>query len=175
MKPIVLLFCLAMIACSTKEVQSVDEEVLTFSVMMVQENVATTSMGEITPASGGAKLTLLGNELTVTGEFEDLNIQMQDASERPQTPVVHIHPGLPGEENEYLYELEVKLHDEGNSGTFYGTFELSDDEVALLADGRLYMDLHTHPQGPSTIRDQIQIYEPQDFETFLTSAMVYKP
>ncbi|WP_185974423.1 CHRD domain-containing protein [Litoribacter populi] len=168
MKPIIFILCLAMYACSTKEVQTVDEEVLTFSVMMVQENVATASMGEITPASGGAKLTLLGNELTVTGEFENLNIQMQDNSEQPQTPVVHIHPGVPGEENAYLYELEVKMHDDGDSGTFFGTFDLSDDEVALLADGRLYMDLHTHPQGPSTIRDQIQIYEPEDFETFLS-------
>jgi hypothetical protein len=172
MRFFLFLMCLSVMACSTKDVKTATEPVYTFSAQMVPENVVTGNPEENSNATGGARLTLMGNELTVTGEFEDLTSELRDLEEKPGDPGVHIHPGAEGEENSYLYGLEVKLHQDGRSGTFFGTFQLSDEEVALLVDGKLYIDVHTVEHDPGELRDQIRPFRDEEFETFLSTLTV---
>jgi len=169
MKYLLLMCCLAAVACSTKDVKTATEEVYTFSANLVPENVVTGNPEEESKATGGARLTLMGSELTVTGEFMDLSSALRDLEDQPDNPGVHIHPGAEGEENSYLYGLEVKLHEDGRSGTFFGTFNLSDEEIALLLDQRMYLDVHTVKFDPGEIRDQIRPFPEEELETYLTS------
>ncbi|RFA25757.1 hypothetical protein CAI21_18505 [Alkalilimnicola ehrlichii] len=115
-----------------------------------------------TGATGRASAVLVGNELTVHGSFHGLSSQLRDIEADPENPGVHIHPGAAGEAYSYIYGMPVDLGADERSGIFYGRFELSDEEVALLLDERLYVDIHTVDYGPGEVRDQLRPVEPEE-------------
>jgi len=146
-------------ACSDSQVS--ETVPLAFSAEMVPEEVVTGSPEEGTNAQARATLILSGNTLHVHGAFTGLSSMLRDIEETPDDPGIHLHPGARGEENSYIYGLEASLNEDERSGTFTGTFELTDEEMVLLLDDRLYLDMHTIEFDPGEVRGQI---EPSDRE-----------
>jgi hypothetical protein len=159
-----LLFALA---CAGQEQPGAREttEPLHFSAELVPENVVTGSPEETSDAHASVSAVLDGNTLTVNGAFFGLSSPLRDIDETPDDPGVHIHPGAAGEENPYLYGLQAELNEDERSGAFFGTIELSDEEVALLLDERLYIDIHTVEHGPGEVRDQFRAQDAAEAQT----------
>jgi len=134
---------------------------LAFTAEMVPEEVVTGSPEEGSRAQAQATLILTGNTLHVHGAFTGLSSQLRDIEETPDNPGIHLHPGARGEENSYIYGLEASLNEDKRSGTFTGTFELTQEEMVLLLDDRLYLDIHTVEFDPGEVRGQI---DPADRE-----------
>jgi hypothetical protein len=90
-----------------------------------------------------AQLGLVGNELVVRGRYARLKGPiLADVAEG-----IHIHhdPGL-----FHLETIVAGLPNSGqDEGMFVGTTVLTNNELQMLAQGRLYMDIHTtaFPEG----------------------------
>lgn len=147
---------MGVISCAPRDISTDTDEVLIFRSIMVPANVVTGNPIETSNARAQAKVTLIGNSLKVSGTFENLSSPLRDIEDQPDNPGVHIHPGAAGEENSYIYGLQVELNEDERSGTFYGAFSLSDEEVSLLLDERLYLDIHTVNNDPGEVRGQIR-------------------
>lgn len=107
------------------------------------------------PATGEFDIELVGNELSVSGEFSDLSSPLLpvgdvDAEGNPQSPI-HVHVGASGENGPILRNLEV----DAEEGEFSGTFTLTDDEVATANASGLYINLHTESNPSGELRGQI--------------------
>jgi hypothetical protein len=88
--------------------------------------------------SGSATATLKGSTLTITGTFTGL---------KTAATVAHMmRSQKPGMRGTAIGELTVTAD---TSGTIGGSIELSKDQVADLAAGRLYIQLHSQkaPDG----------------------------
>lgn len=109
-----------------------------------------------TGAHGRAAAILDGNTLTVVGGFAGLSSALRDIEDTPEDPGIHIHPGAEGETSSYIYGLAAELGADERSGIFFGTFELSDNEVAMLMEERLYFDIHTEDHDGGEVRDQLR-------------------
>ena len=95
-------------------------------------------MREFVAGNGSAEATLAGNELTVIGRFEGLKSEATRAR-------IHIGP-VTGVRGPAAYELEVS---KAMAGTISGVVELSDDTLARLDAGHLYIqiDSDSAPEG----------------------------
>ncbi len=96
------------------------------------------AMREFVAGSGSAEVTLAGTELTVTGRFEGLKSAATQAN-------IHLAP-VTGVRGPAVYELEVST---ASAGTISGVFELSDETLARLDAGHLYIqiDSDSAPEG----------------------------
>jgi len=146
-------------ACSNS--QDSETVPLAFTAEMIPDEVVTGSPEQGSRAQARATLILSDNTLYVHGAFTGLSSRLRDIDETPDNPGIHLHPGARGEENSYIYGLEASLNEDERSGTFNGTFELTDEEMVLLLDDRLYLDIHTVEFDPGEVRGQI---EPSDRE-----------
>lgn len=117
---------------------------------------------EDTASAGSFRASLVGNRLTVEGRFSDLTSALapvggEDGVGNPES-AVHIHVGAAGENGPILRNLSVERDEEvAGSGEFSGTFDLSDDEVAILVSDGLYVNLHTENNPAGELRGQIDI------------------
>jgi len=97
-----------------------------------------TAMREIIAGKGTAKITLVGNELTVAGTFEGL---------RSPATQAHVHQAFArGVRGPAVYELTVS---KATDGTITGSVTLSAEARAGLDDGRLYIEIDSEkaPDG----------------------------
>lgn len=96
------------------------------------------AMREFVAGSGSAEVTLAGSELTITGRFEGLRTAATRAN-------VHLAP-VTGVRGPAVYELEFST---AMAGTISGVFELSDETLARLESGHLYIqiDSDSAPEG----------------------------
>lgn len=96
------------------------------------------AMREFVAGSGSAEVTLAGSELTITGRFEGLKSAATDAN-------IHLAP-VTGVRGPAVYALEVST---AMAGAISGVFELSDETLARLEAGHLYIqiDSDSAPEG----------------------------
>lgn len=102
----------------------------------------------MTNASGSVSASLSGNELTVSGFFQNLgskvNVNIAGGA--------HLHTGYAGENGGILYPLTIEFNTDSLGGAFLSednTYTLSDEEVELLKGRQIYVNIHTlnHPGG----------------------------
>jgi len=120
-----------------------------------------------TDAEGEFTVTLLdGNQLVINGSFSDLSADVFDTSPDGVDPegnpidFIHIHNAPAGENGPIIRALDASLDEnDSRSGTFSGTFTLTDAEVAELEAGNLYINLHTDTEAtrPGELRGQIAL------------------
>ena len=96
------------------------------------------AMREFVAGSGSAQVTLAGNELTIMGRFEGLKSAATRAN-------VHLAP-VTGVRGPAVYALDVST---AMAGMISGVFELSDETLARLDAGHLYIqiDSDSAPEG----------------------------
>ena len=96
------------------------------------------AMREFVAGRGSAEVTLAGSELTVAGRFEGLKSAATRAN-------IHLAP-VTGVRGPAVYELDVS---KDMAGTISGVFELSDETLARLDAGHLYIqiDSDSAPEG----------------------------
>ena len=94
-------------------------------------------------SSSHADIEFFGNYLIVRGRYTDLT-----GSILPEVATgIHVH------HDPALYHLNTRIgavaHTGGADGTFEGAVYLTPEQQTMLAEGRLYLDIHTHalPQG----------------------------
>ncbi len=119
-----------------------------FSTRLVGDTIV--PVPAMTSASGAVGAVLSGNRLVVRGAFRRLTAPLRDYATDPLNPpnpnitsAIHIHRGSPQENGPFLYALTVQTAGDGLMGTFSGEFNLSEEQVALLNSGNLYVDVHT--------------------------------
>jgi hypothetical protein len=144
---------LLLVALAPLEARNAPEP-LVFEAILRGANVAPAAVE--TDATAVATAVLVGNTLTVVGSFTGLGSALRDIDETPEDPGIHIHPGARGETNPYLFGLSAVLNADGRSGIFSGRFTLTDDQVAMLRSGRIYIDIHTRDHVGGEVRDQMR-------------------
>lgn len=112
-----------------------------------------------TSAMGVAEASLIGNRLTVRGGFTGLSSALRDYATDPVDPpnpkitsAVHIHRGDNTQNGPFQSALLVKLNQTGMSGTFSGSYTLTNEQIQALADGKLYVDIHTKQNRAGELR-----------------------
>lgn len=112
-----------------------------------------------TSAMGVAEASLMGNRLTVQGRFMGLSSQLRDYATDPVDPpnpkitsAVHIHRGDNTQNGPFQYALTVMLDQTGMGGKFSGTYTLTPEQLQALADGKLYVDIHTKQNRAGELR-----------------------
>ena len=96
-----------------------------------------------TEAFGTANVTVLGNVMTVDGEWEGFDIA---------GPGVHIHGPAAADENAGVV---FPLVFDNEARTFGGTFSMSEEQRNWFADGLLYINAHSEANPAGEIRGQI--------------------
>ncbi|MGY6528908.1 MAG: CHRD domain-containing protein [Cyanobacterium sp.] len=115
--------------------------------------------------AGGVAVAILSedNTLMVYGSFNGLSSPLRDYETDPLDPpnpaitsAVHLHLGTPEENGPFVHALSVTTSEDGLSGLFTGTYQLSDEEVMALGEGNLYIDIHTTMNRGGELRGVIQ-------------------
>lgn len=105
-------------------------------------------------ATGGLKLELAGDQLTVSGAFGGL----QSEFDVNIAGGAHLHIGVPGENGGVDLLLNASLESDNLSGRFLAmdnTFTLTVEQVANLQAGNYYANLHTTDFPGGELRGQI--------------------
>lgn len=112
-----------------------------------------------TSATGAAGAALVGDRLVVRGDFSGLSGALRDYAIDPVNPpnpnitsAVHIHRGEPTQNGPFQYALNVTLNGTGRDGRFAGEYTLTSEQLQALADGKLYVDLHTKTNRAGELR-----------------------
>ncbi|MEM9849182.1 MAG: CHRD domain-containing protein, partial [Bacteroidota bacterium] len=108
-------------------------------------------MPVLTPATGSILATLTGNELVITGEFQQLSgTVLEDGA--------NIHLGMAGQEGAVILGLIPSLNEAQTGGTFnagLNTFSLGQEQIDLLAARELYINITTTAFESGEIRGQL--------------------
>lgn len=134
--------------------------------------VAVLTQGEVTPtapattyAFGAAGAVLVGDRLVVRGDFSNLTSPLRDYATDPLNPPnpnitsgVHIHQGAPTGNGPFQYALQVSPSESGLQGRFMGEYTLTSEQRQALADGMLYVDLHTKQNRAGELRGIFKSY-----------------
>lgn len=107
-----------------------------------------------TPASGAMKFELVGNILTASGRFDDL----QGTFAADIAGGAHIHLAPVGENGGVEILLTTALDEDQLGGSYEAsenTFELTDDQVAALRSGNFYVNIHSEFSRSGELRGQI--------------------
>lgn len=115
-----------------------------------------------TDGTGTVIAVLLGNQLTVTGTYQDLSSPVNTTA--PGGANIRMAP--PGEDGSGVrLEAEQPFYgsgrvmglkaDGGRSGTFSGVFALTDEQLAALGDGLFYVQLYTRSNLMGELRAQL--------------------
>lgn len=128
-----------------------------YSVNLSNSNVVPNAPS--TSAMGMAEATLMGDRLKVKGSFSNLSSALRDYATDPLNPpnpkitsAVHIHRGEATENGPFQFALTVKMNDMGMGGKFSGEYTVSSEQLQALADGKLYIDLHTKQNRAGELR-----------------------
>ncbi len=138
---------------------------------MLQSYVAVMSEDNVVPgdpktmARGAVGAALSGNRLIVRGSFKSLTSSPRDYATDPVNPpntnitsAFHIHQGTPVENGPFQYALNVMLDDTGRGGSAMGEYMLTSEQLQALADGRLYVDIHTTKNRGGELRGILMPY-----------------
>ncbi|MEB3310094.1 MAG: choice-of-anchor I family protein [Snowella sp.] len=106
-----------------------------------------------TSASGSVSFSFdqATNTLTVNGTFGNLSSALREVNGSP----IHIHTGSVGNNGGIFKNLTVTPNADNLSGTFTGTFVLSESEIATLRNGGFYVNLHTMSNPSGELRGQL--------------------
>ena len=128
-----------------------------YSVMLVNQNVVPKAPS--TAATGMAVGALMGDRLMVKGEFSGLSSALRDYATDPVDPpnpkitsAVHVHRGDASQNGPFQYPLTVTLDMTGMAGKFTGEYALTPEQLQALADGKLYIDIHTKQNRAGELR-----------------------
>ena len=107
-----------------------------------------------TIASGNMVFELEGDQLTVSGSFDDLSSEIRiDLANG-----AHIHDGFAGRNGEVLFPLNP-TYDEDNQGaiieTVNNTFTLNEDQIAQISENGFYINIHSVNFPAGELRGQI--------------------
>lgn len=105
-----------------------------------------------TTATGEGTATLDDNQLTLEGSFEGLSSDLREV----EGSSAHIHEAPAGENGPIVFNLDVTPGADNRSGTFEGTFDLTDEQVSAFEDGRYYVNVHTETFPGGEIRGQLE-------------------
>lgn len=132
-----------------------------YAALLTKANVVPTLPS--TDAMGVAGAVLVGDRLVVRGDFSRLSSPLRDYATDPVSPpnpnitsAVHLHRGAPSENGPFQYALTVTLNPTGMGGRFAGDYTLTSEQRQALADGLLYVDLHTQQNRAGELRGILQ-------------------
>lgn len=121
----------------------------------------TTTLGGInenppvsTAANGALKLELVGNQLTVTGRFDDL----QGTYASQVAGGAHLHLGGVSELGGVEILLNTLVDEDQLGGTYLASdnvFTLTEDQLDALYNAQLYANIHSTSSLPGELRGQI--------------------
>ncbi|MGB7086290.1 MAG: CHRD domain-containing protein [Phormidesmis sp.] len=121
--------------------------IMSYVAVMSKHNVVPSS--PMTNARGAAGAALVGNRLIVRGQFRNLSSDLRDYASDPVNPpntnitsAFHIHQGAPTENGPFQYALDVMMESD-QRGRAMGEYMLTPEQLQALADGKLYVGLHT--------------------------------
>ena len=124
----------------------------------------------MTRATGAVHLELDSeNQLIVTGSFNNLS----DTLATDIAGGVHLHLGMPGQNGGVDIILHPNVAVDGRSGIFLSdnnTFNLSEEQVEALRNGRYYVNVHSGTFRGGEIRGQVLPYADQVFRAHLSGA-----
>lgn len=136
-----------------------------FSSGSITSFVAIMSDSNIVPASPDTNATgvvgaaLSGNQLSVRGSFRKLTSELRDYATDPLDPPnpnitsgFHIHRGMSTENGPFQYALTVMEDETGLAGSAMGDYTLTAEQLDALANGMLYVDLHTTTNRAGELR-----------------------
>ena len=107
-----------------------------------------------TGASGSIQASLLGNELTITGSFDDLSSSVDTSI----AGGAHLHIGYAGENGPVTIPISASLDLDGRGGDFLAadnTFTLDSTQMAALNARRIYANIHTTAVSSGELRGQL--------------------
>jgi hypothetical protein len=104
-----------------------------------------------TEGMGSATVSLMGDTMTVSGDFSGLS---SPAIEIAGTPG-HIHMAPPGENGDVVFPLNVSVDESGTSGIFSLSTTLTPEQIDAFNAGELYFNFHTEANQGGEIRGQI--------------------
>ncbi len=110
----------------------------------LHENPAVISNG-----NGGVTAVLTGDQLVVTGQFGSLTGNYSAS---------HIHGGANGANGGVLFALTPQVGGDSKSGTYVAesnTFTLDETQIASLASGNWYVNIHSDTNPGGEIRGQL--------------------
>ena len=109
----------------------------------------------MTDASGSVTVTLIGNVLSLTGDFDSLSSPVFPIADTP----AHIHMGAVGENGDPVVLVNVDAAADGMSGLFSVEAELNDEQLAAFKAGQFYLNIHSEMHQGGELRAQLV---PQD-------------
>ena len=104
-----------------------------------------------TDATGSATVALMGDTMTVNGDFSGLSSPVIEVAGSPG----HIHMGAAGENGDVIFPLNVSVDSGQTSGIFSLSTTLTPDQVTAFNAGNLYINFHTEMHQGGEIRGQI--------------------
>lgn len=104
-----------------------------------------------TDATGSATVALLGDTLTLNGDFSGLSSPVVEIAGSPG----HIHLGAAGENGDVIFPLNASVDEGGTSGIFSLSTTLTPDQIDAFNAGELYINIHTEMNQGGEIRGQI--------------------
>jgi hypothetical protein len=133
--------------------------------------VAVLTKDEVVPMAasstgfGAAEAMLMGDRLMVRGNFTNLSSPLRDYATDPLNPPnpkitsgVHLHQGEPAANGPFQFALQVSPDQSGLQGQFMGEYPLNSAQRQALADGKLYMDIHTKQNRAGELRGIFKPY-----------------
>lgn len=117
-----------------------------------------------TLAFGTAGAILIGDRLVIRGDFSQLTSSLRDYTTDPLNPPnpnitsgVHIHRGTPDQNGPFQYALTVEMRGD-TAGRFRGEYTLTPEQKQALANGQLYLDIHTKQNRAGELRGILRPY-----------------
>ncbi len=105
----------------------------------------------MTDATGSATFTLMGDALSVTGDFENLSSMAIEVAGTP----AHIHMAPMGENGPVIIPLNVTLAEDGMSGIFSVDATLTPEQTDAVMAGNLYINVHSEMHQAGELRGQL--------------------
>lgn len=99
--------------------------------------------------SGTVTVTLVGNQINVTGDFSGLGSEYKAS---------HIHLGRAGSNGNPVFELKPTIGKDKRSGRYAvakNTFKISPKEIKELQEGRMYVNIHSEEYAAGELRGQL--------------------
>ena len=104
-----------------------------------------------TNATGSATVALMGNTMTLNGDFSDLSSPVVEIAGSP----AHVHLGAADENGDVIFPLNVSVDEGQTGGIFSLSTELTPDQVEAFNAGNLYINIHTEQNQGGELRGQI--------------------
>ncbi|MBD2078985.1 CHRD domain-containing protein [Leptolyngbya sp. FACHB-17] len=122
-------------------------------------------MASSSSAFGAAGAVLVGDRLIVRGDFSNLSSPLRDYATDPLNPPnpnitsgVHIHRGEPNANGPFQYALQVSPSESGLQGRLMGEYTLTPEQLQALANGKMYVDIHTKQNRGGELRGIFKPY-----------------